>query len=125
MGNYEYNVDLNMSVPKVSDFNKLPIKYLNGAPVFLADVGPVTDTHQPQTNVVRFNGQQATYLLVVKHADASTLTVVDAVKAKLPEIRATAPKGLNVMLTFDQSQFVRAALQEVVQEALTLSLIHI
>ena len=119
MGNYEYNVDMNMSVPKVSDFNKLPIKYLNGAPVFLEDVAHVTDTHQPQTNVVRFNGQQATYLLVVKHADASTLSVVDAVKAKLPEIRATAPKGLNVMLTFDQSQFVRAALKDVVQEAVT------
>jgi len=119
MGNYEYNVDLNMSVPKVSDFNKLPIKYLNGAPVFLGDVAPVTDSHQPETNVVRFNGQQATYLLVVKHADASTLTVVDAVKAKLPDIRATAPKGLNVMLTFDQSQFVRAALKDVVQEAVT------
>jgi CzcA family heavy metal efflux pump len=119
MGNYEYNVDLNMSVNKVPDFNKLPIKYLNGAPVFLNDVAHVTDTHQPQTNVVRFNGQQATYLLVVKHADASTLTVVDAVKAKLPDIRSTAPKGLNVMLTFDQSQFVRAALRDVVQEAVT------
>ena len=123
MGNYEYNVDLNMSVPKVSDFNKLPIKYLNGAPVFLGDVAPVTDSHQPETNVVRFNGQQATYLLVVKHADASTLTVVDAVKAKLPDIRATAPKGLNVMLTFDQSQFVRAALRDVVQEAATAALL--
>ncbi len=123
MGNYEYNVDLNMSVPKVSDFNKLPIKYMNGAPVFLGDVAPVTDSHQPETNVVRFNGQQATYLLVVKHADASTLTVVDAVKKKLPDIRATAPKGLNVMLTFDQSQFVRAALRDVVQEAVTAALL--
>ncbi len=123
MGNYEYNVDLNMSVPTVSDFNRLPIKYLNGAPVFLGDVAPVTDSHQPETNVVRFNGQQATYLLVVKHADASTLTVVDAVKAKLPDIRATAPKGLNVMLTFDQSQFVRAALRDVVQEAATAALL--
>ncbi len=123
MGNYEYNVDLNMSVPEVSDFNKLPIKYLNGAPVFLGDVAPVTDSHMPETNVVRFNGQQATYLLVVKHADASTLTVVDAVKQKLPEIRATAPKGLNVMLTFDQSQFVRAALRDVVQEAVTAALL--
>ncbi len=119
MGNYEYNVDMNMSVPKVSDFNRLPIKYLNGAPVYLDDVAHVTDTHQPQTNVVRFNGQQATYLMVVKHADASTLTVVDDVKAKLPDIRATAPKGLNVALTFDQSQFVRAALKDVVQEAVT------
>ncbi len=123
MGNYEYNVDLNMSVPTVPDFNKLPIKYLNGAPVFLGDVAHVTDSHQPETNVVRFNGQQATYLLVVKHADASTLTVVDAVKKKLPEIRATAPKGLNVMLTFDQSQFVRAALRDVVQEAVTAAIL--
>src|SRR6266481_2478733 len=123
MGNYEYNVDLNMSVPKVSDFNKLPIKYWNGAPVFLGDVAPVTDSHQPETNVVRFNGVQATYLLVVKHADASTLTVVDAVKKKLPDIRATAPKGLNVMLTFDQSQFVRAALRDAVQEDVTAALL--
>ncbi|MGB9380034.1 efflux RND transporter permease subunit [Candidatus Binatus sp.] len=123
MGNYEYNVVLNMSVPTVPDFNRLPIKYLNGAPVFLGDVAHVTDSHQPETNVVRFNGQQATYLLVVKHADASTLTVVDAVKKKLPEIRATAPKGLNVMLTFDQSQFVRAALRDVVQEAVTAAIL--
>jgi len=110
-------------VPKVSDFNNLPIKYWGGAPVFLGDVAPVTDSHQPQTNVVRFNGEQATYLMVVKHADASTLAVVDAVKKKLPDIRATAPKGLGVMLTFDQSQFVRAALRDVVQEAVTAALL--
>jgi multidrug efflux pump subunit AcrB len=117
IGNYEYNVDLNMSVPRVKDFDRLPIKYVNGSPVFLGDVAPVTDSHQPQTNVVRVDGRQATYLMVIKHADASTLTVVDAVKAKIPLIRATAPKGLNVSLSFDQSQFVRAALWDVVQEA--------
>jgi multidrug efflux pump subunit AcrB len=117
IGNYQYNIDLNMSVNKVKDFDRLPLKYVNGSPVFLGDVAPVTDTHQPQTNVVRVDGQQATYLMVIKHADASTLTVVDAVKAKIPLIRATAPKGLNVSLTFDQSQFVRAALWDVVQEA--------
>ncbi len=119
IGNYEYNVDLNMSVPKVKDFNRLPVKYVNGSPVFLGDIAPVTDTHQPQTNVVRVDGQQATYLMVIKHADASTLTVVDAVKAKIPLISATAPKGLKVSLTFDQSQFVRAALWDVVREAVT------
>jgi CzcA family heavy metal efflux pump len=123
MGNYEYDVDLNMSVPKVSDFNDLPIKYAHGAPVFLGDVAPVTDSHQPETNVVRFNGQQATYLMVIKHADASTLAVVDAVKKKLADIRAVAPKGLNVLLTFDQSQFVRAALRDVVQEAVTAAIL--
>jgi len=119
IGNYEYNVDLNMSVPKVKDFNHLPVKYVNGSPVFLGDIAPVSDTHQPQTNVVRVDGQQATYLMVIKHADASTLDVVDAVKAKIPLIRATAPKGLKTSLTFDQSQFVRAALWDVVQEAVS------
>ena len=119
IGNYEYNVDLNMSVPTVKDFDRLPVKYVNGAPVFLGDIAPVTDTHQPPTNVVRVDGQQATYLMVIKHADASTLKVVDAVRAKIPLIRATAPKGLKVSLSFDQSQFVRAALWDVVQEAIT------
>ena len=57
IGNYEYNVDLNMSVPRVKDFNRLPVKYVNGSPVFLGDIAPVTDTHQPQTNVVRVDGQ--------------------------------------------------------------------
>ncbi|MGH7778914.1 MAG: efflux RND transporter permease subunit [Candidatus Binataceae bacterium] len=117
IGNYEYNVDLNMSVPKVKDFNRLPVKYVNGSPVFLGDIANVTDSHQPQTNVVRVDGRLATYLMVIKHSDASTLTVVDAVKAKIPLIRATAPKGLKVSLSFDQSQFVRAALWDVVQEA--------
>src|SRR6202162_6146548 len=119
IGNYEYNVDLNMRVPRVKYFNRLPVKYLDGSPVFLGDIAPVTDTHQPQTNVVRVDGQQATYLMVIKHAEASTLSVVDAVKAKIPLIRATAPKGLKVSLTFDQSQFVRAALWDVVQEAVS------
>jgi CzcA family heavy metal efflux pump len=123
IGNYEYDVDLNMSVPTVADFNQLPMKYVNGAPVFLGDIAPVTDTHQPQTNVVRVDGRPATYLMVIKHADASTLRVVDAVRKKIPLILATAPKGLNASLSFDQSRFVRAALWDVVQEAGTAAVL--
>jgi multidrug efflux pump subunit AcrB len=119
MGDYQYNVDINMSPPTVDAFNRLPIKLAGRTPVFLGDVAPVSDTHQPPSNVVRIDGRPATYLMVIKHAAASTLAVVDAVRAKLTDILATAPKGLNVALTFDQSQFVRAALWEVVREALT------
>jgi multidrug efflux pump subunit AcrB len=117
MGNYEYDVDLNMSPRKVADFNRLPVKVVNGIPVFLGEVAPVSDTHQPQDNVVRIDGRPATFLLVIKHAAASTLSVVDAVKARIPDILAVAPKGLKVALTFDQSTFVRASLWEVVREA--------
>src|SRR5229473_2510627 len=117
MGNYEYDVDLNMSPQKVSEFNRLPVKVVNGIPIFLGDVAPVSDTHQPQENVVRIDGRPATFLLVIKHAAASTLSVVDAVRARIPDILAVAPKGLKVAMTFDQSAFVRASLWEVVREA--------
>ncbi len=86
MGNYEYNVDLNMSPSKVAEFNRLPVRFVSGAPIFLGDVAPVSDTHQPQTNVVRVDGRPGTLLLVIKHAAASTLAVVDAVRARLPDI---------------------------------------
>lgn len=117
IGHFEYHVDINMSPNTMGEFNRMPVKIVNGAPVLLGDVAHVTDTHQPPTNVVRVNGKLGTYLMVIKHAAASTLAVVDAVKARLPFIRATAPRGVKIDLTFDQSNFVRAALFEVVREA--------
>jgi multidrug efflux pump subunit AcrB len=117
IGDREYSVSLNGSPARVADFNQLPIKVANGTPVLLGDVAPVTNTHQVQTNVVRVNGKRAAYLLVIKHAAASTLAVVDRVKAIIPDILTTAPKGLALSLSFDQSRFVRAALWDVVQEA--------
>src|SRR5579871_1095979 len=123
LGDYQYNVDINMSPATVAEFNRLPLKMTGDTPVFLGDVAPVSDTHQPPTNVVRIDGRPATYLMVIKHAAASTLAVVDAVKAKLPDILATAPKGLEAALTFDQSRFVRAALWGVVREAVTAAVL--
>jgi multidrug efflux pump subunit AcrB len=119
IGGHTYDVDINMSPEHVPDFNQLPIKVEHGSPLLLGSVAPVTDTHQPQENSVRINGRPATYLLVIKQAAASTLAVVDAVKARLPRLLATSPKGIKIELAFDQSAFVRAALWDVVQEAAT------
>jgi CzcA family heavy metal efflux pump len=123
MGDRQYNVDINMNPTTVADFNQIPLKYTRDTTVLLGQVAPVSDTHQPQTNVVRIDGRPATYLMVIKHASASTLAVVNGVKARIPDILATAPKGMKVKLTFDQSRFVRAALQDVVQEAVTAAVL--
>ena len=123
MGDRQYNVDINMNPTTVADFNQIPLKYARDTTVLLGQVAPASDTHQPQTNVVRIDGRPATYLMVIKHAAASTLAVVDGVKARIPDILATAPKGKQVKLTFDQSRFVRAALVEVVQEAVTAAVL--
>ncbi|MFZ0887398.1 MAG: efflux RND transporter permease subunit [Candidatus Binataceae bacterium] len=123
IGSREYNVELNGSPDQVSDFNRLPIKVVGNTPVLLGDVAPVRDTHTVQTNVVRINGERATYLAILKHASASTLAVIDNVKKTIPLILETAPKGLKLALEFDQSVFVRSALWGVVREAAIAALL--
>ncbi len=123
VGDREYNVQLNSSPSSVDRFNALPIGVFNGAPVTLGDVGHVSDSFATQTNIVHVNGKRAVYLAILKHADASTLAVVDATRAALPEIQAAAPNGLDLKLDFDQSIFVRAAVQNVIREAVISSIL--
>src|SRR3954451_12643396 len=123
LGDREYNVQLNSSPTTVERFNALPIGVFNGAPVTIGDIGKVSDSFATQTNVVHVNGKRAVYLAILKHADASTLAVVDAARDALPEIQAAAPNGLNLKLDFDQSVFVRAAVENVVQEAIISSIL--
>ena len=117
IGDREYYVELNGSPDHIREFNQLPIKMVGQTPVFLGDVAPVHDSHTVQTNIVRVNGKRATYLAIIKHAAASTMAVVSNVKKRIPSIMATAPAGMNMSIAFDQSQFVRNALWEVVREA--------
>ena len=123
LGDREYNVQLNSSPTSVERFNALPIGVFNGAPVTLGDVGHVSDSFATQTNIVHVNGKRAVYLAILKHADASTLAVVDAARDALPEIQAAAPDGLELKLDFDQSVFVRAAVQNVIREAIISSIL--
>jgi multidrug efflux pump subunit AcrB len=118
IGNREYRVELNGSPSDVTNFNRLPVKVVNGTPVFLGEVAPVAYTHMVQTNIVRIDGKRAMYLPIYKHAAASTLTVINKVREMIPLIRQIAPKGMRVNLGFDQSVFVRGALWGVVREAL-------
>ena len=123
IGEREYNVQLNSSPSTVDRFNALPIGVFNSAPVTLGDVAHVSDSFATQTNIVHVNGKRAVYLAILKHADASTLAVVDSTRAALPEIQAAAPAGLELKLDFDQSVFVRAAVQNVIREAIISSIL--
>lgn len=118
IGTTEYDVQLNSSPEQIQGFNELPVKLVNGVPVLLKDVANVHDGFAVQTNIVRVNGRRATYLAILKKADASTLAVVSATQEMLPSIQAGAPKGVQLKLDFDQSVFVRAAISGVLREAL-------
>ena len=123
VGAREYSIQMNSSPTTVEQFQRIPLTVSQGQAVLLGDVAKVYDGYADQTNIVRVNGNRATYLSILKHADASTLAVVDATREMLPQIKAAAPEGLEMRLDFDQSTFVRAAVKGVVVEALVSSIL--
>ena len=107
IGDTQYIVRINAhAARRSSELNNMPIKQVNGATVFLKDVGHVRDGWAVQQNIVRADGKRAVLLSVIKNGDASTLDVVNGVKAALPSIRAAAPPGMEIKELFDQSVFV-------------------
>jgi multidrug efflux pump subunit AcrB len=123
IGDKDYQVKLNNSPRILSEMNRLPIKVVNGATVYLGDVAQVRDGYTVQTSIVRTNGRRGALLMVLRNGKASTLAVVDNVKKTLPKILAGLTSELQVRQMFDQSVFVRAAISGVVREAVSAALL--
>ena len=105
-----------MSPEVVDDLNRVPVKVVNGSPILIRDVAHVRDGAPPQLNIVRSDGRHSVLVTILKNGNASTLSVVDAVKSFLPTIRAAAPKDMKITPLFDQSVFVSGAISDVVRE---------
>ena len=116
IGSYEYNLRLNNSPTAVDALNDLPIKTVNGTTIYIRDVAHVRDGSPPQRNVVRVDGSRAVLMTVLKSGAASTIAIVDGVKAILPKLAETLPPSLKVVPIGDQSLFVKAAISGVVRE---------
>jgi len=123
MGDREYNVRLNSSPELLAALNDLPVKQARGATIYVRDVAQVRDGYAVQNNIVRQDGRRSTLITVLKSGGASTLDIVAKVKKALPRILATLPEGLNVKFMFDQSVFVRAAIDSVVREGVIAALL--
>src|SRR6202163_3839878 len=116
MGTTEYNVMLNSSPDLISAFNDIPVRTVNGVPVYVKDVAHVADGFAVQTNMVRRDGRRAVLMTILKAEGASTISVVNAVRAALPGIQAQLPPELKMEPLFDQSVFVQAAIDGVLKE---------
>src|SRR6202522_3875907 len=117
VGRFDWNVALNASPVMLDRINDLPVKKVNGTIVFVRDVAYVHQGSPPQTNLVRVNGARAVLMTILKAGSASTLNVIDGVKALLPRVQESLPAGLNVNAVSDQSIFVKAAIFGVLREA--------
>jgi multidrug efflux pump subunit AcrB len=115
----QWMVKNNAAPLKVSEFNKLPIKTVDGATVFLRDVGDASLSGAPQQNSVLVDGKQAIMLVVMKSSGVSTLSVVDGVKKAIPKIEQTLPGNVKISIINDASKFVKDSIRNVVEEMLT------
>ena len=115
IGDTQYTVRTTAMPLTIDDLNNIPVKFANGATVFLKDVGQVRDGSAVQQNVVREDGRLSVLLSIIKNGNASTLTVVNAVKDALHVARAAAP-NINITELFDQSVLVVSSVEGVLRE---------
>lgn len=115
-GDKQYVVRTNATPASIDDLNNIPIKVVNGATIFVKDVGQVHDGWLVQQNVVRQNGRRSVLLSIIKNGNASTVSVVNAVHKALETARAAAPAGMQINELFDQSVFVKQSVEGVLRE---------
>ncbi|HWI58142.1 MAG TPA: efflux RND transporter permease subunit [Bacillota bacterium] len=116
IGPFDYNLYANSQVDDIKDINRLPLKTVGNASVLVGDVGKAQDASQIQYNVVRVDGQPSVYLPVLKQGgDANTISVVNGIRSAVDNL-LDVPKQLVTKVVFDQSVFVRTAIENLIHE---------
>ncbi|HEY3738369.1 MAG TPA: efflux RND transporter permease subunit [Bryobacteraceae bacterium] len=116
VGRYDYNIYTNSQLATVGDIDQVPVKMEGLTPVRVADIGKAMDAKQIQTNVVRVDGQRSVYLPILKQGgDSNTIAVVDGMREALKHL-VDIPKQLVGTVVFDQSKFVKTAIETLLHE---------
>ena len=115
IGNRDYNIYANSQVDKPTDLNTVPLKSVGLGSVVVADVGKAEDAGAIQTNIVRIDGQRSVYIPILKQGGGSnTIEIVNGVKRIIKHL-VDVPDSLRTAVVFDQSIFVKVALEEPVE----------
>jgi CzcA family heavy metal efflux pump len=116
IGSLEYSLQLNSAPSAIDELGRLPVKVIDGSTIYLRDVADVHDGNAPQTNIVHVDGGRSVLMSVLKNGSASTVAIVDNIRAKLETLKPGLPEALKVVPINDQSLFVRAAIRGVALE---------
>jgi CzcA family heavy metal efflux pump len=114
-------IDFQLKVPTLlqdaTAIRQVVVTSKNGVPVRIADIADVADGAADQTQIVKVNGQPGITMGVVRQPGANIVGVVNALRAALPHLTGLPP-GVTLRITFDQSTYIRAAIQSLTREAL-------
>ena len=120
-------VPTNAMIKDIKELGSIPIKVGttsgggaaaigSASTVYLRDIGSIEDATDITTGYSLVNGRRAVYILATKRADASTMSVIDEIKAAMPKFRAEVPSDINVSFEFDQSPYVTRAINSLATE---------
>src|SRR5256886_1230896 len=119
VGRLDYNIYTNNQFRLVRPMEDIVVRKTGagGVPIHVKDLGYVVDSHETQTAIVRIDGTRGVFMRVNKQPGANTVAVVDQVRALIPQVIGVPP-GVNVGITFDQSTYIRQAIESLWHEAL-------
>jgi HAE1 family hydrophobic/amphiphilic exporter-1 len=116
IGPFDYNLYSNSQAPTANAINSMPLKTVGQSSVLVGDVGKAIDAQAIQTNIVRVDGQPSVYLPILKQGgDTNTIAVVEGIKDALKNL-VDIPKQLKTRVVFDQSLFVKTAINNLMHE---------
>lgn len=118
VGNFWPIVPMNAVVKDIHSLLDVPIRLGTVPTIYLRDVGTVQNGTDIPTSYALVNGRRTVYIPVTKSADASTLAVVDLVKANIPRFQAVLPRDVKVTYEFDQSVYVRQSIRSLIFEGM-------
>ena len=113
VGGQRYQIYANDQATRAADYQSLIIAYRNGAPVFLTDVGKVTDSVENLRNAGLANGKPAILIILYRQPGANIISTVDNVKGLLPQLRASISPAIDLQVAVDRSTTIRQSLRDV------------
>jgi HAE1 family hydrophobic/amphiphilic exporter-1 len=123
IGAKDYYIYSNSMIDKIPRIGSVPVKIGPGqSPVLIRDVAKVDDSAQIQYNKVLIDGQPSVYIPVLRQVGANTISVVDGVKNLLPKVFGL-PAGMKLKTIFDQSTYIRQAVESLEHEAVSGSVL--
>src|SRR5471030_502558 len=116
IGGTMFLTTMNSLITNSESFGNIPVITKNGVPIYVKDIARVTDAADITVDYALINGKRSVYIPVVKTASASTWTVVQDLKSKLPEMQNLLPDDVKISYEFDQSVFVVNAVKSLMTE---------
>jgi multidrug efflux pump subunit AcrB len=116
IGDMMYLTTLNSLINNSESFGNIPVITKDGVPIYMKDIARVSDAADITVDYALVNGKRSVYIPVVKTASASTWSVVQDLKSKLPEMQDLLPNDVKISYEFDQSVFVVNAVKSLMTE---------